>query len=104
LRNSYLIASLILAAVLGLCGPSWARDVSLHKHSADELKSVCAKVGGSFSQGGGVYGCGTNCNGGPGTDCMVNCDASQTCTAQVIGHRRPTTLQNALQAPAGSPR
>lgn len=78
---------------------SSARDISLHKHSVDELKSVCSKVGGSFSQDSNGYACGTNCHGGPGTDCVVDCKNDQNCVAQVIGARRPSTIAGALQAP-----
>jgi hypothetical protein len=99
-----LIAPIILMSLLGFAGPSLARDIALHKHAADEIKTVCAKAGGSFSQGAGVYACGTNCHGGPGTDCIVSCTADQTCTAQVIGGRRPTTPLSALQAPARAAR
>jgi len=31
----------------------------MHKHSVEELKNVCDKPGGSFSQDAGRYGCGT---------------------------------------------
>lgn len=67
------------------------------KHSADDLKAACAKVGGSFSQGKERYGCGTDCRGAPGTDCIVSCDASQKCSAQVIGARRPRNIESALK-------
>ena len=95
----YFIAPLMLIGVLGLAGPALARDISMHKHSAEEIKSVCDKVGGSFSQGANAYGCGTDCRGGPGTDCIVSCKADQTCFAQVIGSRRPKTVLEALQKP-----
>jgi len=97
MRN--LIAPIVLAGILGLWSPAFANEVSLHKHSLEELKSVCDKVGGSFSQGADVYACGTDCHGKPGTACVVDCKADQTCFAQVIGGRRPTDLTNALQAP-----
>ena len=77
--------------------PAPARDQSMGRHSADDLKAVCAKVGGSFSQGKERYGCGTNCRGAPGTDCIVSCDASQKCSAQVIGARRPHSIESALK-------
>jgi hypothetical protein len=94
-----LTALLILMGTLGLSGPSWARDIHLQKTSAAELKQTCDKVGGSFSQGAGSYGCGTDCQGGPGTDCIVTCKADQKCIAQVIGGRRPHTVLEALQKP-----
>ena len=102
MRN--LAVSLILIGILGLSVSSFARDVSIGKHTAEEVKSVCDKVGGKFSQDATGHYCGTNCHGGPGTDCTVGCKAGQTCIAQVIGSRRPTTLVNALEAPSGSPR
>jgi hypothetical protein len=89
---------LVFAAVLGCNAPSFARDMALKKYTADEVKSVCAKVGGSFSQGEAIYGCGTDCHGKPGTECTVNCSADHKCIAQVVGGRRPHDLEQALQA------
>ncbi len=94
----------ILFGVIALGGPASANDINLRKHSADEIKSVCEKVGGKFSQDARGYGCGTNCRGGPGTDCLVSCKNDQPCFAQVIGARRPTTILDALQAPARAAR
>lgn len=76
----------------------------MHKHTLDELKSVCSKAGGSFSQDSNGYACGTNCHGGSGTDCIVDCKNDQNCTAQVIGRRRPASLLSALQAPSHAAR
>jgi len=95
-----LTIALFAAGAFAVCGSALANEVSLHKHTADELKAVCDKVGGKFSQGTDSYGCGTDCKGGPGTDCTVGCKTDQPCYAQVTGARRPTTLENALQAPA----
>ena len=97
-------ATFILIGVLWSAGLASANEVSIHKYTADEIKSACGKAGGSFSQDAAGYGCGTNCHGGPGTDCLVSCKNGQACVAQVIGRRRPTNLLTALQAPAGSPR
>jgi hypothetical protein len=94
----------LLLGIFGLSVSSFARDVSIGKHSAEEVKNVCDKVGGKFSQDATGHYCGTNCHGGPGTDCVVGCKTGQTCIAQVIGSRRSTTLMNALEAPSGSPR
>lgn len=99
-----LIAPLIVTTAVGFSVPSLANDIPMHKHAADEIKTVCVKVGGSFSQSAGTYACGTNCHGGPGTDCVVFCKADQNCDAQVIGRRRPTSLLSALQAPARNSR
>ena len=102
MRN--LIVPLILVGAFGLSS-GWAlaaQEVSLHKHTAAELKSVCDKAGGRFSQDAGGYGCGTNCQGKPGTDCAIGCKNDQNCTAQVPGRGRPTNLLNALvRSPRG---
>jgi len=74
-----------------------AAEVSLKKSSADELKAVCQKAGGSFSTDNSGYGCGTDCKGASGTDCTVFCSATgKSCTAQVTGARRPKTAELAL--------
>jgi len=79
-----------------------ASDVHLAKQTAEEIKSVCDKAGGKFSQDANGYGCGTDCHGGPGTDCVVFCKTGEKCDAQVIGGRRPKNALSALQAPARS--
>ena len=94
-----LTVPLVLIAVLGLAGVCSANDVNLPKQTPDELKAVCAKAGGKFSQDASGYGCGTNCSGGSGTDCTVFCKPEQKCVAQVIGARRPKDVLSALQAP-----
>jgi hypothetical protein len=79
-----------------------AAEVNLKKSSSDELKAVCEKVGGSFSTDSGGYGCGTDCKGASGTDCTVFCSVSgKSCTAQVIGSRRPKTAELALAPKSG---
>src|SRR5262245_46345064 len=79
--------SVILAVIFGFSvGSSIASETTMRKSSAEELKSVCDKAGGSFSQDAGGYGCGTNCQGKPGTDCVLACKNDQkTCFAQVPG-------------------
>ena len=89
--------AVVLAGLVTLIEPASARDMSLGKHSADELKAACGKIGGSFSQGKERYGCGTDCHGAPGTDCIVTCEASGKCIAQVVGARRPRTIESALK-------
>jgi len=93
-------ALLILSATLALAAPSLARDITLPKTSPDQLKAACGKAGGNFSQDAQHYGCGTDCQGKPGTDCTVTCSADQKCTAQVIGARRPRSVVEALSKPA----
>jgi hypothetical protein len=96
----YPIALLILIGALGLSGPSLANDITLQKASVEEIKSACAKAGGSFSQDAGGYGCGTDCRGHDGTACIVNCKPDQKCVAQVSGGgRRPHTIAQALEKP-----
>ena len=72
---------------------------TLPKTNAEQLKSACDKAGGKFSQDTKSIGCGTNCQGGPGTDCTVYCPIDQKCTAQVIGARRPHSVAEALTKP-----
>ncbi len=92
----HLTALLILTGALALSGVALARDMTLPKTSADELKTTCEKAGGKFSQEARGYGCGTDCKGGPGTDCTVFCPSEEKCTAQVIGGRRPHSVAEAL--------
>ncbi len=87
----------IVVGLVSAATPALARDMSMGKHSADELKAACAKIGGSFSQGQERYGCGTDCHGKPGTDCIVSCGADGKCTAQLMGGRRAHTLESALK-------
>lgn len=103
-----LTALLILTSALALClalslalpRPASARDLTFPKTSAGQLKAACDRAGGKFSQGDRNYGCGTDCQGKPGTDCMVTCTVTQKCTAQVIGARRPRSVADALTKPA----
>lgn len=99
----YSMAALILIGVLGLSGPSLARDIYFAKETAAQLQAVCDKVGGKFSQADSGIGCGTDCHGKPGTDCTVYCPSGKRCVAQVIGARRPRDAASALLAPKGTP-
>jgi len=96
------VAGMTLLTIAILAHPAFAAEVRIGKHSPEELKAVCQKLGGSFSQDAGAYACGTDCAGGPGTDCSVFCKTGSACTAQVIGSRRPKTLEQALQSKRGS--
>lgn len=93
------IALLILTGALALSGVAVAKDLTLPKTSADAIKSACDKAGGKFSQDDRGYGCGTDCHGDPGTDCVVYCQTGEKCTAQVIGGRRPHSVAAALTKP-----
>ena len=93
-------ALLVLTGALALSGAALARDITLAKTGVDELKSACAKAAGKFSQDAKGYGCGTNCLGGPGTDCIVHCVTNEKCSAQVIGARHPRSVAEALSKPA----
>ena len=91
-----LTALLVLSGTLVLAGAAQARDLRLPKTSADDLQKICTAVGGSFSPGADRYGCGTDCKGGKGTDCLVTCSPDKPCTGQIIGARRPRTIEQAL--------
>jgi hypothetical protein len=93
------IVLLILTGALAFSGAALARDLTLPKTGADALKAVCEKAGGSFSTGPRGYGCGTDCKGGPGTECIVHCATDKKCIAQVIGGRRPHSVAQALNRP-----
>jgi hypothetical protein len=95
-----LTIALVLIGAFGLSSPALARDIYLKKHTSEELKSICEKVGGRFSQDSGGYGCGTDCRGKPGTACVAYCKPDKRCVVQVIGGRRPKTVESALQVPA----
>jgi hypothetical protein len=94
------IAFLILVAIAGAIGPAGAAETTFRLSTADELKAVCQKVNGKFSQDQSGYGCGTDCHGQPGTACTVFCKTGAKCYAQVDGARRPKDALSALQAPA----
>lgn len=96
----HLSVFLILIGTLGLGAPAVARDIYLPKETPDQIKAVCDKVGGKFSQDSSGYECGTDCHGKPGTDCTVFCKDGQRCAVQVVGGRRPHDVQSALEAPA----
>jgi len=97
----HLISLLILTGILAQSGAAFAEESTLPKTNAEQLKSACAKAGGKFSQDAKGYGCGTDCHGGPSTDCTVYCPIDQKCTAQVIGARRPRSVAEALTKQEG---
>ncbi len=97
MRN--VITLLIVTGALALSGAALARDITLPKTEADALKSACEKAGGKFTQDAKGYGCGTNCQGAAGTDCIVHCEAGQRCTAQVVGARHPRSIAETLSKP-----
>jgi len=92
-------ALLLLSVAFAAGAPALARDLTFPKMSADQLKAACDKAGGKFSQDSTGNGCGTDCQGKPGTDCTVFCPGDQKCTAQVIGARRPHSVADALTKP-----
>ncbi len=92
-----LTAPLVLIGALAFSGPALARDIYVGKHTADELKSICTKVNGKFTQDSTSYDCGTDCKGKPGTACNVWCRPGKRCVAQVNGGRRPHDVMSALQ-------
>jgi len=92
-----LTALLVASGICVIGSAAMAGDLHLPKTSAAELKQVCEKVGGSYSEGGGRYGCATDCKGAKGTDCIVSCEPDKKCDAQVFGGRRIHTVAQALQ-------
>ncbi len=98
----YFTATLILIGSLGLgLGTSAvARDIYFAKQTPEQIKAVCEKTGGRFSQDKVGYGCGTNCKGARGTACTVFCKEGERCVVQVTGGRRPHTIESGLQKPA----
>jgi hypothetical protein len=56
---------IIALAILGfLAGAASAGKIKISgTHSADEVRSTCANVGGSFLEGGGAYSCLHSCGG-----------------------------------------
>jgi hypothetical protein len=95
----HLTALLVLTGALALNSAAIAKDLTLPRTTAEAVKNACDKAGGKFSQDTKSYGCGTDCHGGPGTDCVVYCEIDQKCTAQVIGGRRPHSVAAALTKP-----
>jgi hypothetical protein len=45
-----LTVPLILIGTFAVSSSGLANEVSMHKHTAEEIKTVCDKVGGKFSQ------------------------------------------------------
>jgi len=98
-------ALFVLSTALALtAAPSLARDITLPKTTTEQLKAACDKAGGRFSQDAKIYGCGTDCQGKPGTDCTVTCSTDQKCTAQVVGARHPRSVADTLVKPKGRDR
>jgi hypothetical protein len=97
----HFITPFILIGAFGLSAPAFANDINLPKQTTEQLKAVCDEAGGKFSQDTRGYGCGTNCEGGPGTSCTVFCQPDKKCVAQVMGARHPRRILDALKKPAG---
>jgi len=95
----HLIFLLILTGAFAHSRTALAEEFTLPKTNLEQLKSACNGAGGKFSQDAKGIECGTNCQGGPGTDCTVYCPTDQKCTAQVIGARRPRSVAEALTKP-----
>ena len=92
-----LTALLVASGIFVIGSAAMARDLHLPKTTSAELKQLCEKVGGSYSEGGGRYGCATDCKGAKGTDCIVSCEPDKPCDAQVFGGKRARTVEQALQ-------
>jgi hypothetical protein len=88
LRSIILLVCVIFGCLV-VASPSYARLISLAQNVGhDQLKAACGAAGGEFSDapdGGGGYGCGTNCKGGKGSACYVACDKGGSCVGQTPG-------------------
>jgi hypothetical protein len=96
----HLTVTLVLIGTLGLATSASARDIYFAKQTPEALKAVCDKVTGRFTQDSAGYECGTDCKGKPGTSCTVFCKEGQKCVAQVMGGRRPHSIESALDPSA----
>ena len=63
-----LIAPIVVLGFLALAAPCLASDIHLPGQTADQIKAICDKAGGKFSQDQNGYDCGTDCQGKPGTE------------------------------------
>lgn len=75
---------MVLMLVL-VSSTAMAKDVDLGKHGADEIKSICDRVGGKFLSDGQTYGCSKACTGGT---CAVICDKDDGCFGTTPGDRQ----------------
>jgi hypothetical protein len=94
-----LMAPLVLIGALAFTCAASARDTHLPPQTVDQLKAICTKVGGSFSQDSRGYDCGTDCHGKPGTACNVYCQPGKRCVAQLNMGRRAHNIEDALKVP-----
>ena len=76
-----LAVAVILIGIFGLSVSPFARDASVGKRTPEEVKSVCDKVGGKFSQDATGHYCGTNCRGAPAP--------IATSAAKLLSHASP---------------
>ncbi len=87
LRSFALLLSLLLGCLV-FAAPANAKLIDIKAHVGhDQLQAACGAAGGQFSESpdGNGYGCGTNCKGGPGTNCYVACDNGGKCVGQTPG-------------------
>ena len=83
-----------LVLVLGLVSsPAMAVDVDLGKHSADEIKSTCDRLGGKFVSDGQTYGCSKKC---PGGTCAVICDKDDGCFGTTPDRRQSSNQERGV--------
>jgi len=89
--------SIILVIAIAMCsilsGKTWAGKVSLGKHNADEIETICNSVGGAFWSKSGTYGCANECAGGTSA-CVVSCTKNGNCTGECpsCGRREQSPL------------
>jgi len=72
-------------------------------HSRGEIKSTCAKEGGSYSEVGldSTYGCSKQCSGGT---CRVACDKSGKCVGDIPRFLPPSRSLGAILGPPAATR
>jgi hypothetical protein len=102
MRNILFVSAAATICLLCLGRPGNAEIVDLHYHSPGNLLKECNKAGGQFrTHGDSEFSCGTNCKGGKGDSCLVDCSATQDTCSGVTPRRMPRGRANILQILGG---
>src|SRR5215831_13139351 len=80
MRKSTLCVSVFIT--LFAVGAAWGRPIQLQgTHSEMQVFDACAASGSTMeNKPNGHYGCSTNCHGGEGKSCSVDCNKDGKCT------------------------
>jgi hypothetical protein len=92
-----------VSALLCVGIPARALDVTIHgHHDPAEIKKKCDAAGGSFTQSGSASGCTTNCKGGEGAACGIQCNTNKgaNCTGWVPDRTIPMSVKSILTGSA----